>query len=113
MAKRKRVAKNEFRYNYATQHTNYIFEEENGKYHGVGLTTKPTTFGKKNMPLNINTKRGEKQKSYVRNGIVTNKISEYSGVDKRFSFKNIFDFLNIKAIIRNYKNNRRKRKKKK
>ena len=39
--------KNEFRFNFNEKHTNYVFEEENNKYHSVGITHKSKTFNKK------------------------------------------------------------------
>ena len=33
-----RKSRNEFRFNYNTNHPNYIFYEDNGRYKSVGLT---------------------------------------------------------------------------
>lgn len=104
----KRKALNEFRYNYATGHTNYVFEDTGNRYNGVGLTTDPTTFKKSNMPLKTNAKKNDTVQSYVRNGIVSKKKNKYSSVDKRFKFSDD-DFKNVKSKIRNFKNNRRKK----
>lgn len=104
---KKRIVKNEFRYNYNEKHTNYIFEEENNVYHAIGLTHHAKTFHKKNMPLSQNPKKGKKEEAYVRNGIITDKKANYSNIDKRFTFSKS-DFKNVKAKIRKYKRNRKK-----
>lgn len=108
MKKRKRKSVNEFRYNYNTKHTNYVFEEDKNKYHALGLTHKAKTLGKVNMPLDSNPKRGRNEKAYIRFGIITDKKNNYSGVDKRFKFS-LSDYKNVKSKIRNYKKKRKKR----
>jgi len=108
MTRRKKVSKNEFRYNYNTKHMNYVFEEDGKYYHSIGLTTKSKTSKKKNMPLFENPKRGSDKQSFVRNGIITNKKKNYSATsDRRFRFSDI-DFPNVKSKIRKYKSSRKK-----
>lgn len=105
--KNKRKTKNEFRYNYDTKHMNYVFEEEGKRFHSVGITHENKTFGKTNMPLNNNPQEGKTEKSYIRNGIVTNKKSSYARhPDNRFLFEKE-DFKNVKSKIRKYKSIRR------
>lgn len=100
---KKSKPKNEFRFNMATGHPNYIFGETEDKYQGLGLTHKATTFGRKNMELHKNPKEGETEKSFVRNGIVVNKKKYYSAEPlPNYHFANE-DKPNIKSKIRNYK----------
>ena len=100
-------SKNEFRYNKSTKHINYIFGQRKNRYLAVGLTSKNKTFGKKNMPLEKNPQKNKKAKSYIRTGIINNRIQSFSKhTDKRFKFsKN--DFANVKSKIRNYKKHRK------
>ena len=106
------LARNEFRYNNQTRHPNYVFEEESGKYHSLGITHGEQTFGKKNMPLKQNPKKGEEKPAYIRNGIITDKKSNYSKKPiKNMQFENS-DFSNVKSKIRNYKKQRKKAQKK-
>ena len=111
--KAKRVSKNEFRYNNQTKHPNYIFEEENGKYHSIGITSSDRTFGKKNLPLVENPQKSKKGKpAHLRNGIIVDKKKNYSTKTiKNMSFSKI-DEPNVKSKVRNYKRNRKMRKKK-
>lgn len=110
MKKQKRTTKNEFRYNYNTKHTNYIFEDDGKNYHAVGITHHKKTFGKKNMPLDSNPQKGKKEKAYARNGIITDKKRNFSKkTDKRFGFSKS-DKSKVKSKIRNFKLNRKKRK---
>jgi hypothetical protein len=102
MRKPHKIVKNEFRFNNSTGHPNYIFEESNGRYRGVGITHEPTTFNKKNMPLHKNPQKGKTDKSYIRNGIISDKKNNYSRVKNNFEFCKI-DFRNVKSKIRNYK----------
>ena len=44
---KKMIPKNEFRFNFSTQHFCYIFGEINNKYLAVGLTHEEYTFFKK------------------------------------------------------------------
>ena len=114
MARNKRKARNEFRYNFSTKHMNYVFEEDGKNYHSLGLTTKRYTRGKrnlymKNMPLSINPKKNDNRKSYIRFGIISqNKKSFANKTDKRFKFSKD-DYFNVKSKIRNYKKYRKKR----
>ncbi len=113
MSKGKRKALNEFRYNYNQKHTNYVFEDDGNKYHSIGLTHQKATKDKNNkvhnnMQLNINAKKNANENSFVRYGIITDKKQNYSSIDKRFQFSDE-DFKNVKAKIRNYKKNRKKR----
>lgn len=112
----KRKSKNEFHYNYTHGHMNYVFEKDGKKYHSVGITHKKTTYDKKknkrhnNMPLVVNPEKNKNDDSYVRYGIITDKIVNYSkNPSNKFNF-NSDDFKNIKSKIRNYKNRRRKSK---
>lgn len=107
---KKRKSKNEFRYNNKTGHPNYIFEEENGKYHSIGITHRSETFGIRNIPLNENpqkTKKGEP--ANLRTGIISEKKNNYSKKpNKNMSFSKD-DFPNVKSKVRNYKRNRKKK----
>lgn len=115
MSKRKRkskkpfIPKNEFRYNYVKDHKHYIFGQVGKKFKALGLTTETHTFGKKNMPLNKNPQRGNPEPAYIRNGIISDKAYSQKPL-KNYEFDKD-DFANVKAIIRNYKNRERKRKK--
>ena len=110
MAKQKRIAKNEFRYNHKEKHTNYIFEDDGKNYRAVGITHHKKTFGKKNMPLDSNPQRGKNEKAYIRNGVITARKSIFSNkTDKRFSFSKS-DKSKVKSKIRNFKRSRKKRK---
>ena len=109
MAKLPDNTKNEFRYNRNTKHMNYIFLEKENKFKAIGLTTNNETFGRKNMPLKVNAQKNKTEQSYVRNGIISEKINNYGPVDNRFSFSSE-DFPNVKSKIRNYKNRIRKKK---
>ncbi|MCD8372196.1 MAG: hypothetical protein LUD27_02715 [Clostridia bacterium] len=103
-------ARDEFRFNNNTNHPNYIFEESNGRYRGMGITHEPVTFGKKNMPLKVNPQIKDTRKAYVRNGTISEKKKYYSKNtlnDYKFS-----DIANVKAKKRNYKKNRKKSHKK-
>ena len=104
-------ARNEFRYNNQTKHPNYVFEEESGKYHSVGITHGEQTFGKKNMPLGENPQKGKTEKAYVRNGVVSGKKRSYGKPMKNYKFSKA-DMGNVKAKIRNYKKSRKRRQKK-
>lgn len=115
MAKPKRITKNEFRYNYTHKHMNYVFEKDGKKYHSLGITHGRTTFDKKkkkrrnNMPLHQNPEIGKTDSSYIRYGIITDKIDNYAKKpSKKFRFIKK-DFKLVKSKIRNYKNRRRKR----
>lgn len=102
-------ARNEFRYNNQTKHPNYIFEESNGKYRSLGVTHQERTFGKQNMPLDKNPKKGEEKKAYIRNGVISAKKSNYSKKTINNMSFNQSDYKNVKSKIRNYKKNRKKK----
>jgi len=110
MAKKKKYkSKNEFRYNKKTKHPVYIFEDDGKKYNGVGITHKPKTFGKDNMPLDSNPQKNKTDASYIRNGIVREKHELFGDKTlKDFKFSKS-DFPKVKSKIRNFKNNRRKK----
>lgn len=107
-------ARNEFRYNNLTDHPNYVFEEENGKTKSVGITHGEKTFGKKNMPLKKNPQKGkEKEKAYIRNGVISQK-TKYYGKETLSDFEFApEDMANVKSKIRNYKKRRKQHKKSK
>ena len=98
---------NEFRYNKHTKHMNYVFGSNGKKNKSIGLTKEPYTFGKANMPLYKNARIGSNEKSYIRNGIITEKYSNYSHKAKNYMFSNN-DYYNVKSKIRNYKRNNKK-----
>ena len=107
---KKYFRKNEFRYNNTTKHPNYIFEEFGNKYHSVGITHKDKTFGKSNMPLSKNPDNRKKEKTYIRNGIITDKKKNYSKKPiKNMSFDRE-DFPKVKSKIRNFKKRQKKSK---
>lgn len=106
--KHKKIPKNEFRYNYNTKHPAYIFLEDNNKYKSLGLTHKAKTFNKDNMPLNINPNVKDSNKSYIRNGIISDKKNNYGEI-LDYIFLCESDFKNVKSKIRNYKNKVRKK----
>ena len=99
---KKYESKNEFRFNYDTNHPNYIFGKSGRKYKAMGLTHKEETFGRKNMPLDKNPDPSDKEKAYIRNGIISSKIQNY--VDK--PLKNLkfseSDMSKVKSKRRNY-----------
>lgn len=107
---KKYLSKNEFRYNNATKHPNYVFEEFDNKYHSVGITHKEKTFGKKNMILSKNPDSRKKDKSFVRNGIITEKKKNYSKKPINNMSFDIEDFPKVKSKIRNFKKRRKKSK---
>ncbi len=113
MTKRKKyIEKNEFRFNFAEKHKNYVFAEtKDGKYIGVGITHESTTFSKPNMPLEKNPQKGKTEESYIRNGIVTDKKRLYGRPLKNYSFSEN-DFPKVKSKIRNYKKRQKKGQKK-
>ena len=106
--KKKLVVKNEFRFNNNTKHMNYVFGSSKNRYYSVGLTTESETFNKKNMPLNANPHNGKTEKSYVRNGIISDRKQAYDRKpNKNWNFSKE-DFPKVKSKIRNYKKGRRK-----
>lgn len=105
-------AKDEFRYNYAKGHKNYVFAEtDDGIYICVGITHESSTFSKPNMPLEKNPQRGKTEKAYIRNGIISDKKKYYGKKLKNYSFSSN-DRKNVKSKIRNYKKKRKKTHKK-
>lgn len=111
MARKKYKAKNEFRFSKKTKHPVYIFEDDGKKFNGVGITHKPTTFGKPNMPLEKNPQKGKKEKAYIRNGIISDSHKSFDTPKSNFEFSKE-DFPKVKAKIRNYKKERRRKKEK-
>ena len=108
--RKKSSVRNEFRYNNQTKHPNYIFEETNGKYRSLGITHSSSTFGKRNMPLEKNPRTGENKQAYIRNGIISDKKSNYSKKTiKNMKFSES-DLKNTKSKIRNYKKTKKKNK---
>ena len=107
--RRKSVAKNEFRYNNQTAHPNYIFEESGNRYRALGLTHNSSTFGRANMPLDQNPDPKDSQKAYVRNGIISDKKSNFSKKTISTYAFGADDFPNVKAKVRNYKKRRKKK----
>ena len=106
--KKKFLPKNEFRYNFAEGHKSYVFGEIDGEYRSVGITHKETTFGKKNMPLSKNPQKNKTETAYIRNGIVSGKISNYGNrTIKNLAFSQE-DFPKVKSKIRNYKKRQKK-----
>ena len=114
LKKKKRAqskARNEFRLNLDANHPNYIFEidEARDEYRAIGLTHETDTFGKPNMPLKHNPKKGDPDRSYVRNGIIEDDHKNFS----RKKLKNMQfsseDMPNVKSKIRKYKTERRKK----
>ena len=107
--KKKTKAKNEFRYNNQTSHPNYVFEESGNKYRAVGITHREKTFGRANMSLDKNPDPKDTEKAYVRNGIISDKKSNFSSKPiKRFAFQPD-DFAKVKSKVRNYKKKRKKK----
>ena len=102
--KKKLKPKNEFRTNRQEgNHPNYIFAEKGKKYRSLGITHHSETFGKKNMPLEVNPKKGDGSPAYIRNGIISSPKKSYSEKtlnDFRFGKE---DYPNVKSKIRNYK----------
>jgi hypothetical protein len=101
--------RNEYRFNFKEKHMNYIFLEDKGKYSSVGFTSKPTTFGTANMPLQVNPKKGDAKQSYIRNGVIEAPKEDY----KKKTAKNYSltgdDKANVKAKVRNYKKGKKKK----
>ncbi len=93
---------NEFRYNRHVNHNTYVFGDDGKKYKAVGITHKETTFGLRNMPLEINPQKDRTEPAFVRNGIISDTYSAFDKPKKNFSFS-INDFKNVKSKIRNYK----------
>ncbi len=105
--KDKFIPKDEFRYNFSQKHKNYVFAEVGNKFKSVGLTHDDTTFGKINMPLNKNPQNGKTEKSYIRNGIISDNKRSYGKPLNNYAFDES-DRLNVKSKIRNYKKRNKK-----
>lgn len=108
---KKFVPKNEFRYNSAKGHKQYVFGQAGDKYKSLGLTHEQKTFGRKNMPLVKNPQKGKTERAYIRNGIVSDKTKYYGKPLSNYEFDPA-DKANVKSKIRNYKKSRKKNKKK-
>ena len=99
--------RNEYRYNIKEDHMNYVFEINKGEWKAVGFTHEETTFGKRNMPLQKNPKKGDTEKSFVRNGVIeTDKHSYSKKTAKNYQLTGE-DLSNTKSKIRNYKKERK------
>lgn len=114
LQKKKRAqskARSEFRFNINTDHPNYIFEadETRNEYHAVGLTHEEKTFGKANMPLKHNPKKGDERAAYVRNGIIKDDQRSFSKKKMKNMQFSSDDMPNVKSKIRKYKTERRKK----
>ena len=108
-------ARSEFRFNFRTGHPNYIFEadEKRRRYSAVGITHEEKTFGRSNMPLKNNPKKGDKKPAYVRNGIIEDGQRSFGRREiKNMKFSET-DMPNVKSKIRKHKSERRKKRKKK
>lgn len=106
--KKKRVAKNEFRYNRNEKHMTYVFEDDGKKYTSVGLTHNPESFGKKNIPLSKNPQKHHDEPAYIRNGVIRDRHVSYGKANRDFAFSSD-DYPKVKAKIRNYKKKRKKK----
>lgn len=103
MSKNKLEPLNVFRYNRETKHMNYVWGRKNKKLWGFGLSTKEFTFGRKNMPLRKNPQRNRNTPSFIRNGVIVGKESNYGRPDKRFAFEDNIDKANVNSKKRYYK----------
>ena len=106
--KNKYEPKNEFRFNHATNHPNYVFGKEGNKCKAMGITHEAETFGKKNMPLKENPNLKDKRKAYIRNGIISQNeryMSKETINNLEFSSE---DYPMVKSKRRNYIKNRKK-----
>ena len=103
--------RNEFRYNIDERHMNFLFWADGNDYRSLGLTHEAETFGKKNMPLKENPKKGDTEKSFIRNGVIEGERHSYSRKTaknyKRFQGD---DLANVKSKIRKYKREKRLKK---
>lgn len=93
--------RDEFRYNNRTGHINWVFESKNGKTRAFGITHSPETFGRSNMPLAKNPKKGDEQDAYVRNGVIVDSDETFSKKTKNLQFGTA-DIPNVKSKRRNY-----------
>ena len=99
--------KNEFRFNRKINHNTYIFADDGKNYKAVGITHSDKTFGKNNMPLSDNPQKGKTEKSYIRNGIISDTYSHFDKPKKNFAFSSD-DYPKVKSKIRNYKKRHKK-----
>lgn len=109
--KPKLESRNEFRFNHATRHPNFIFGKEGRKYKGMGITHEEKTFGKNNMPLKDNPAKTDSRKAYIRNGIISQDeryMSDKPIANLEFGKE---DYANVKSKRRNYQKNLKKQKK--
>lgn len=107
-------ARNEFRYNIDEQHMNFLFWADDNDYRSLGLTHEEKTFGKKNMPLKQNPKKGDSEKSFIRNGVIEGERHSYSRkTAKNYKKFQGEDLANVKSKIRKYKREKRLKKTKK
>lgn len=104
----KRGERNEFRYNYDTEHPGYVFKKEKGKYKSFGLTHEDKTFGRKNMPLSQNPSKTDKRPAYIRNGV----ISQKGGMGMRIKGMSLSkqDKANVKSKKRYHKKEAKRKK---
>lgn len=103
--------RDEYRYNIDTDHMNWVFEQDGEEYKSFGFTSKDTTFGIKNMPLENNPKKGDTRKSYIRNGVVTGTKHSYSAKTAKNYQLTGNDKANAKSKARHYKKEQKKAKK--
>ena len=74
------VIRNDFRYNYsnkARKHPHYVFAQEGNILFSVGVTHKPRTRGKDNIPLSINPDPTDKRKAYIRPVVMKEHKNKY------------------------------------
>ncbi len=110
-------ARDEYRYNIETGHVNYVYlvEKDGDKetYHSLGFTHHDTYDGVKNMPLAKNPKKGDNDKSYIRNGEIVAERKAYSR-KKAKNYQLIGDDkANAKSKIRHHKKEKKKKAQKK
>ena len=101
--------RNEYRYNVKEEHMNYVFLEEKGIYSSIGFTSAPKTSGVRNMPLQVNPKKGDTKQSYIRNGIIVQEKRLYSGKKAKNYSLTGDDKANVKAKVRHFKKGKKKK----
>ncbi len=103
--------KDEFRFNNDTCHPNYVFGKSGNRYKSMGLTHKEYTFGRRNMPLDKNPDKTDKDKAYIRNGIISSKVQNYGNKTlNNFEFSKE-DKAKVKSKRRNYQKRLKRHKK--
>jgi len=114
LSKKKRnesPVRSEYRHNNDTSHMTYVYYDDGKNLHSVGFTSKDSTFGIKNMPLQVNPKRNDvdpNRKSHIRNGTIVKDKKSYSRKKaKNYQISQV-DMPNVKSKIRNAKKQRRK-----